>query len=221
MITLGIQPNRAETGYGYIQYSSESSNSNSSLKKVKTFTEKPDLELANQFLESGDFLWNSGMFIWSVNSIINSIKNLLPEMHDVFSEGTELYNTPEEISFINRVFPTCRNISIDYGIMEKSNNVFVYPSDFGWSDLGTWGSLSDHISLDKKDNTLISKKVLLYESENNIVKMPREKVAVIQGLDGYIIVDTKQALLICKKEEEQKIKQFVADVKFNLGDEFV
>ena len=103
----------------------------------------------------------------------------------------------------------------------KSNNVFVYPSDFGWSDLGTWGSLSDHISLDKKDNTLVSKKVLLYDSENNIVKMPREKVAVIQGLDGYIIVDTKQALLICKKEEEQKIKQFVADVKFNLGDEFV
>ena len=221
LITLGIEPNRAETGYGYIQYSSESSNSNSLLKKVKTFTEKPDLELANQFLESGDFLWNSGMFIWSVNSIIASIKNLLPEMHDVFSEGTELYNTPEEISFINRVFPTCRNISIDYGIMEKSKNVFVYPSDFGWSDLGTWGSLSDHINSDKKDNTLISKQVLLYDSENNIVRVPKDKAAVIQGLDGYIIVDTKEALLICKKEEEQKIKQFVADVKFNLGDEFV
>ncbi|MDG1718420.1 MAG: mannose-1-phosphate guanylyltransferase, partial [Flavobacteriales bacterium] len=132
LITLGIKPNRAEIGYGYIQYSSESSNSNSSLKKVKTFTEKPDLGLANQFLESGDFLWNSGIFIWSVNSIISSIKNFLPEMYAVFSEGTELYNTPEEISFINRVFPTCRNISIDYGIMEKSKNVFVYPSEFGW-----------------------------------------------------------------------------------------
>jgi len=221
LITLGIKPNRAETGYGYIQYSNEIYDLNVSLKKVKTFTEKPNLEIANQFLESGDFLWNSGMFIWSVNSIITSIKNLLPEMHDVFLEGTELYNTLDENAFINRVFPTCRNISIDYGIMEKSKNVFVYPSDFGWSDLGTWGSLSTNISLDKNDNTLISKQVLLYDSENNIVRLPKEKAAVIQGLDGYIIVDTKDALLICKKEEEQKIKQFVADVKFNLGDKFI
>ena len=150
-----------------------------------------------------------------------SIKNLLPEIHDVFSEGTELYNTLDEIAFINRVFPTCRNISIDYGIMEKSKNAFVFPSDFGWSDLGTWGSLSDHISSDKNDNTLIEKQVLLYDSENNIVRIPKDKAAVIQGLDGYIIVDTKDALLICKKEEEQKIKQFVADVKFNLGDKFI
>ena len=221
LITLGIKPNRAETGYGYIQYSNEICDLNLLLKKVKTFTEKPNFELANQFLESGDFLWNSGMFIWSVNSIITSIKNLLPEMHDVFSEGTELYNTLDEISFINRVFPTCRNISIDYGIMEKSKNVFVYPSDFGWSDLGTWGSLSTHVSSDKNNNTLISKQVLLYDSENNIVRLPKDKAAVIQGLDGYIIVDTKDALLICKKEEEQKIKQFVADVKYNLGNEFV
>jgi len=221
LITLGIKPNRAETGYGYIQYSNESRDLKSSLKRVKTFTEKPDLELANQFLESGDFLWNSGMFIWSVNSIISSIKNLLPEMHDVFSEGIELYNTLDELSFINRVFPTCRNISIDYGIMEKSKNVFVFPSDFGWSDLGTWGSLSDHISSDKNDNTLISKQVLLYESEKNIIRIPKEKAAVIQGLEGYIVVDTKNALLICKREEEQKIKQFVADVKFNLGDNYV
>ena len=221
LITLGIKPNRAETGYGYIQYSNEICDLNSSLKKVKTFTEKPNLELANQFLESGDFLWNSGMFIWSVNSIITSIKNLLPEMHDVFSEGTELYNTLDEFSFINRVFSTCRNISIDYGIMEKSKNVFVYPSDFGWSDLGTWGSLSTHVSSDKNDNILISKQVLLYDSKNNIVRLPKDKAAVIQGLDGYIIVDTKDVLLICKKEEEQKIKQFVADVKYNLGNEFV
>jgi mannose-1-phosphate guanylyltransferase len=191
---LGIKPNRAETGYGYIQYSNESSDLNSSLKKVKTFTEKPDLKLANQFLESGDFLWNSGIFIWSVNSIISSIKNLLPDMHDLFSDGIELYNTLDEISFINRVFPTCRNISIDYGIMEKSKNVFVYPSDFGWSDLGTWGSLSNHFTSDKNDNTLISKQVLLYDSENNIVRIPNDKAAIIHGLDGYIIVDTKDAL---------------------------
>ena len=219
--TIGIKPTHPSTAYGYIQHTKNEVTGQFDTYHLKTFAEKPHLNLAKRFIKSGDFLWNSGMFIWSVNSIITSIKNLLPEMHDVFSEGTELYNTLDEFSFINRVFPTCRNISIDYGIMEKSKNVFVYPSDFGWSDLGTWGSLSTHVSLDKNDNTLISKQVLLYDSENNIVRLPKDKAAVIQGLDGYIIVDTKDALLICKKEEEQKIKQFVADVKYNLGDNYV
>lgn len=221
LITLGIKPNRAETGYGYIQYSNEISDLNLSLKKVITFTEKPDVKIANQFLESGDFLWNSGMFIWSVNSIISSLKTLLPEIYGLFSEGIDLYNTKNEKYFINKVFPSCKNISIDYGIMEKSKNVFVYPSDFGWSDLGTWCSLSSHVSSDNNHNTLLSKRILLYNSKNNIVRIPNEKAAIIQGLEGYIIVDTKEALLICKKEEEQTIKQFVSDVKFNLGDEFV
>lgn len=217
LITLGIKPSRPETGYGYIQFSEKSCKENETLRKVKTFTEKPNLEIAQQFLDSGDFLWNSGMFIWSVSSIVLSIEKLLPEMYEVFLEGKELYNTDDEIDFINRVFPTCKNISIDYGIMEKSKNVFVYPSDFGWSDLGTWGSLENHIEADEFNNTLISKQVLLYDSENNIVKLPKEKVAVIQGMDGYIIVDTKEALLICKKEEEQKIKQFVADIKNSIS----
>lgn len=217
LITLGIKPSRPETGYGYIQFSEKCCKENETLRKVKTFTEKPNLEIAQQFLDSGDFLWNSGMFIWSVSSIVLSIEKLLPEMYEVFLEGKELYNTDDEIDFINRVFPTCKNISIDYGIMEKSKNVFVYPSDFGWSDLGTWGSLENHIEADEFNNTLISKQVLLYDSENNIVKLPKEKVAVIQGMDGYIIVDTKEALLICKKEEEQKIKQFVADIKNSIS----
>ena len=217
LITLGIKPSRPETGYGYIQFSEKSCKENETLRKVKTFTEKPNLEIAQQFLDSGDFLWNSGMFIWSVSSIVLSIEKLLPEMYEVFLEGKELYNTEDEIDFINRVFPTCKNISIDYGIMEKSKNVFVYPSDFGWSDLGTWGSLENHIEADEFNNTLISKQVLLYDSENNIVRLPKEKVAVIQGMDGYIIVDTKEALLICKKEEEQKIKQFVADIKNSIS----
>jgi len=221
LITLGIKPSRPEIGYGYIQYSDENCDFNSSLKHVKKFTEKPNMKLANQFLESGDFLWNSGVFIWSVDSIISSIKNLLPEIHDIFLEGNELYNTLDEFSFIKRIFSACKNISIDYGIMEKSKNVLVYPSDFGWSDLGTWGSLSTHVSSDAHDNTLMSKQVLLYNSDNNIVRISNEKAAVIHGLDGYIIIDTKEALLICKKEEEQKIKQFVIDVKFNLGDKFV
>ncbi|MGY8987050.1 MAG: mannose-1-phosphate guanylyltransferase [Flavobacteriales bacterium] len=217
LITLGIKPSRLETGYGYIQFSDKSCKENETLRKVKTFTEKPNLEIAQQFLDSGDFLWNSGMFIWSVSSIVLSIEKLLPEMYEVFLEGKELYNTDDEIDFINRVFPTCKNISIDYGIMEKSKNVFVYPSDFGWSDLGTWGSLENHIEADEFNNTLISKQVLLYDSENNIVRLPKEKVAVIQGMDGYIIVDTKEALLICKKEEEQKIKLFVADIKNSIS----
>ena len=217
LITLGIKPSRPETGYGYIQFSEKSCKENETLRKVKTFTEKPNLEIAQQFLDSGDFLWNSGMFIWSVSSIVLSIEKLLPEMYEVFLEGKELYNTEDEIDFINRVFPTCKNISIDYGIMEKSKNVFVYPSDFGWSDLGTWGSLENHIEADEFNNTLISKQVLLYDSENNIVRLPKDKVAVIQGMDGYIIVDTKEALLICKKEEEQKIKQFVADIKNSIS----
>ena len=217
LITLGIKPSRPETGYGYIQFSDKSCKENETLRKVKTFTEKPNLEIAQQFLDSGDFLWNSGMFIWSVSSIVLSIEKLLPDMYEVFLEGKELYNTEDEIDFINRVFPTCKNISIDYGIMEKSKNVFVYPSDFGWSDLGTWGSLENHIEADEFNNTLISKQVLLYDSENNIVRLPKEKVAVIQGMDGYIIVDTKEALLICKKEEEQKIKQFVADIKNSIS----
>ena len=161
------------------------------------------------------------MFIWSVDSIINSFKQLLPDMYEIFSEGDDLYNTDKETDYINKIFSTCKNISIDYGIMEQSKNVFVYPSDFAWSDLGTWGSLSNHVEEDKDNNVLISKQVLLYDSENNIVRIQKDKIAVLQGLDGYIVVDTKHALLICKKEEEQKIKQFVSDVKFNLGNEFI
>ena len=221
LITLGIKPSRPETGYGYIQFSEDDDSINNIIKKVKTFTEKPNVEIAEQFLESGDFLWNSGMFIWSVNTIISSFENLMPEMYDMFIEGDPFFNTTKELEFINNIFPSCKNISIDYGIMEKSKSVYVYPSEFGWSDLGTWGSLSAHVESDIDNNALISKNILLYNSESNIVRISDNKIGVLQGLEGYIVVDTKHALLICKKEEEQKIKQIVADVKFNLGDEFV
>jgi len=221
LITLGIKPSRAETGYGYIQFSEENDSINNVIKKVKTFTEKPSLEIAEQFLESGDFLWNSGMFIWSVDTIIKSFEKLLPEMYDMFKEGDSVWNTIQESEFINNIFPSCKNISIDYGIMEKSKSVYVYPSEFGWSDLGTWGSLTSHVESDIDSNALLSKNVLLYDSVSNIVRISDKKIGVLQGLEGYIVVDTKHALLICKKEEEQKIKQIVSDVKFNLGDEFV
>ena len=221
LITLGIKPSRAETGYGYIQFSEKSSSRNNSMKKVKTFTEKPNLEIAKQFIESGDFLWNSGMFIWSVGTIINSFKNLLPEMYEMFIEGKDVWGTKKESEFINNIFPACKNISVDYGIMEKSNNVFVYPSEFGWSDLGTWGSLSSHLDSDDKNNFLLSKNILTYNSENNIIRADDNKVCVVHGLDGYIVIETKNALLICKKDEEQKIKQFVSDIRFNMDDKFI
>tara|TARA_B100000902_G_scaffold395993_2_gene455833 strand:- start:25606 stop:26694 length:1089 start_codon:yes stop_codon:yes gene_type:complete len=218
LITLGIKPKRPETGYGYIQYSDEFSPKNNNLKKVKTFTEKPSLDLANQFIDSGDFLWNSGMFIWKGTSIIAAFKNILPEIHEIFTEGNSIYGTHQEKMFIQKVFPTCKNISIDYGIMEKSKNVFVYPSDFGWSDLGTWGSLSSHLPFDNYANSILSKKVLLYDSNDNIVRVSKDKVAVIQGLDGYIVVETDKALLICKKDQEQKIKNFVSESRLKFGE---
>ena len=213
LFTLGIKPSRPETGYGYIQYNEEMISFNSEVKKVKTFTEKPDFELANKFLDSGDFLWNSGMFLWSVESILNEFSQLLPDIYDLFLKGDKFYNTNLEASYIEKIYSRCKNISIDYGILEKSNSVFVYPSDFGWSDVGTWTSLSEHIRKDENNNALISNQALLYDSSNNIIKLLDDKLYLIKGLEGYIVVDTEKALLICKKEDEQNIKNLIPDFK--------
>ena len=213
LLTIGILPSRPDTGYGYIQFNEHPLESNTTIKKVKTFTEKPNQELALQFLDSGDFLWNSGIFIWSAKSITLAYRKYLHDMYAVFEEGKQYYNTNKEAEFIDRVFPGCKNISIDYGIMEKADCVYVYPADFGWSDLGTWGSLYTHLDLDKSRNAVQGNKVLLYDSADNIVKMPHDKVAVLHGLNGYIVVENDGTLLVCKKEDEQKIKQFVLDVK--------
>jgi mannose-1-phosphate guanylyltransferase len=213
LLTIGILPNRPDTGYGYIQFDEAPLESNPHIKKVKTFTEKPDQELALQFLDSGDFLWNSGIFIWNVEKIIKSLKKHLPDIHDIFEEGKHSFNTKKESSYIDSAFPRCKNISIDYGIMEKSENVYVLPADFGWSDLGTWGSLYTHQELDNNKNTVQGKNVFLYDSTDNIIKFTDDKVVVLQALNGYIVVEDNNTLLICKKEDEQKIKQFVADVK--------
>lgn len=221
-LTLGIKPSRPETGYGYIQFNENQLMSNSEIHSVKTFTEKPNLELAEQFIESGDFLWNSGIFIWNVKSILLGLRKHLRDIYDVFFDGNDYYNTDQEDAFIQRVFPGCKNISIDYGIMEKADNVFVYPADFGWSDLGTWGSLHNHLKLDDSGNGVNSNKVLFYDSENNIVNTAsNQKVVVVQGLDNYIVVDSENALLICKKENEQQIKEFVTEVRKSKGDQFV
>ena len=221
LVTLGIKPSRPDTGYGYIQFIEDDATVSEGVKKVKTFTEKPQLELAKEFLNSGDFYCNSGIFIWTLESIIAAFEAHLPEVDALFKEGEGKYNTGEERAFINEIYPVCKNISIDYGIMEKAKNVYIVLSDFGWSDLGTWGSLYTHIEHDKKENAVVGKNVMLYDSENNIVKVPNEKLVVIQGLTDYIVVESDDTLLICKKEDEQKIKQFVSDIKTNKGDQYV
>ena len=221
LVTLGIQPSRPDTGYGYIQFLKSETAINTNVKKVKTFTEKPNLELAKEFVKSGDFLWNSGIFIWTSTSIISSFEKYLPEMHEIFSNGKVYYNTNKESEYIDRVYPSCPKESIDYGIMEKADNVFVLPVDFGWSDLGTWGSLYTHIEMDENKNACVSKNTMFYNSSNNMVNVESDKVVVIQGLDDYIVVDKNDTLLICKKEEEQKIKDFVKDVKIKRGEKFI
>lgn len=213
LLTLGITPSCPDTGFGYIQFTSERLKNHKKVRKVKTFTEKPNQELALNFLDSGDFLWNSGMFVWSVRSITLAYRKYLRDMYDIFEEGKNFYNTIEEKEFIDRIFPGCKNISIDYGIMEKSDNVYVYPASFGWSDLGTWGSLYSHLDLDTSNNAVQGKNVMLYSSLDNLVKVADNKLVVIQGLQGYIVVENEGVLLICKKEDEQQIKQFVADLK--------
>ena len=216
LLTLGITPSRPDTGYGYIQFTTEKLDNHQRIRKVKTFTEKPNQELALNFLDSGDFLWNSGMFVWSAKSITLAFRKQLRDMYDVFEQGKQFYNTSKETEFIDRIFPGCKNISIDYGIMEKSENVYVYPTDLGWSDLGTWGSLYAHLDLDENRNAVQGNKVMLYDSADNIIKVPNDKVVVMQGMNGYIVVENEGTLLICKKENEQQIKQFVADLKINL-----
>ena len=215
LITLGIKPSRPDTGYGYIQFMEAAKEESPLIKKVKTFTEKPDHRLAREFLASGDFYWNSGIFIWSLKSILAAMDTLLPEVSSLFKEGVDKYNTPEENGFIEKAYQQCKNISIDYGIMEKANNVFVVLSDFGWSDLGTWGSLYDNLSKNGNNNAVLGKQVFLYDSSNCIVNIPDEKLVILQGLDDYIVVESNNTLLVCKKEDEQKIKEMVSKIDNN------
>lgn len=218
LLTLGITPNRPETGFGYIQIGEEI---DGDIKKVKTFTEKPNLELAKVFLETGEFFWNSGIFLWNVKSIIKEFELQLPEISTIFEQGKTIYNTPQEQAFINEFFPTCPSISIDYGVMEKAQEVSVLCAEFGWSDMGTWGSLDEIASKDENDNVILKCESLTYESESNIIVLPKGKVAVVQGLKDYIVVESDNVLLICQKSEEQRIRHFVTDAKIKLGEDYV
>ena len=220
LVTLGITPTRPDTGYGYIQFDVNDDSSDSDIKKVKTFTEKPDLDLAQKFIDSGEFCWNSGMFIWSLKSIQQAFENLLPEIDEIFKEGEGVYNTDEESNFIEGAYATCKNISIDYGIMEKSKNAYVISANIGWSDLGTWGSIYTHLNHDENANAVVGENVMMYDAKNNIVNVPKEKLVVLQGLEDCIVVESDDILLVCKKQAEQKIKQFVTDIKSSKDKKF-
>ncbi len=222
LLTLGIRPSRPDTGYGYIQYSEGVVYpDNHHLRKVKTFTEKPNLELAETFLKCGDFLWNSGIFIWSLKSIMKAFKEHLPEVDVLFSQGQGKFGTKEEKNFISETYSICKSISIDYGVMEKANNVYVLSADFGWSDLGTWGSLYENRPQDAQGNAIVGKNVLMYDSSNCIVNMPNDKVVVLEGMNDFIVVESENVLLVCRKTDEQQIRQFVNDVRLEKGEKFV
>ena len=218
LLTLGIKPNRPETGYGYIQVDEQKDDD---FYKVKTFTEKPELELAKVFLESGEFYWNSGLFIWNVNSILKAFNELLPELVAKLSVGDNIYATENEKAFIDENFPACPNISIDFGIMEKADNVYVLMGDFGWSDLGTWGSLYDLSSKDENNNVSLKCETLMYNCKNNIVVLPEGKLAVLQNMEDYLIAESDNVLLICKKDEEHAIRKFVNDAQIKMGEDYI
>ncbi len=218
-VTLGITPTNPNTGYGYIQHDALSVADD--IYKVKTFTEKPNLELAKTFVSSGDFLWNAGIFVWKVKNIIHAFEQYEPEMFEVFEADKQHFNTDKEQEAIERIYPLCTNISIDYAVMEKADNVYVIPSTFGWSDLGTWNSAYENLDKDYLGNAVAGKQVVVIDATNSMISVPDDKLVVLQGLDDFIVVDTADVLLICKKEKEQDIKQYVAEVKRNIGDSYL
>lgn len=215
LMTIGINPTRPETGYGYIQRSNSEK-----ISPVKCFTEKPNLEVAQAFIRSGEFLWNSGIFIWKTATILAAIESHLPDMYALFDSISEHYGKPTEQKAIADVFAQCRAISIDYGVMESAENVFVRSGDFGWSDIGTWGSLYQHSRKDKYANVKPAEGCYTYDTRNSIISLSKDKVAVIAGLRDYIVVDTPDVLLICPRSEEQNIKKYIDEVKFNQGETF-
>lgn len=217
LITMGIKPNRPETGYGYIQYLEEEGQE---VFKVKTFTEKPNMKLAKTFLESGDFVWNSGMFVWKVSSIISAYEKYMPDLAEVFIEGADKFGKEDEPKFIERAYSLLKNISIDNGIMEQSDQVYLIPATFGWSDLGSWNSLHELKKKDKKNN-VVEGNAILYDTENSFVKVSsKDKLVVVQGLDNYLINESDNVILICKLDAENKFREFVANAK-KKGKDFV
>jgi mannose-1-phosphate guanylyltransferase len=219
LVTIGIKPTYPNTGYGYLQH--EAAEVATDIHKVKIFTEKPNVELAKAFIASGDFLWNAGIFIWKVKNIIAAFEKHEPELYDLFAAEKDKLNTAEERRAIETIYPQCTNISIDFAIMEKAENVYTTPASFTWSDLGTWNSAWENKDKDYFGNAVVGKNVMVVDANNCIVHVPDNKLVLLQGLKDYIIVDTKDVLLICKKDKEQEIKEYVAEVKRNKGDKYL
>jgi mannose-1-phosphate guanylyltransferase len=219
LATLGIKPTNPNTGYGYIQY--EGLEVSKGVYKVKTFTEKPTVEIAESFIASGDFLWNAGIFAWKASTIIAAFEKYQPEMFELFDGEKANFNTTAEKQSIQKIYPQCVNISIDIAIMEKADNVYVIPASFGWSDLGTWNSAYDAMEKDYFANAVASDNVIVIDATKCMINAPKDKLVVVQGLDDFIVVDTKDVLLICSKEKEQSIKEYVAEVKRHKGDKYI
>lgn len=219
LATLGIKPTNPNTGYGYIQY--EGLEVSKGVYKVKTFTEKPTVEIAASFLASGDFLWNAGIFAWKASTIIAAFEKYQPEMFELFDGEKANFNTPAEKKSIQKIYPQCVNISIDIAIMEKADNVYVIPASFGWSDLGTWNSAYENMEKDYFANAVASDNVIVIDATKCMINAPKDKLVVVQGLDDFIVVDTKDVLLICSKEKEQSIKEYVAEVKRHKSDKYI
>lgn len=218
LLTVGINPTRPDTGYGYIQVGT--STQQDGFQRVKTFTEKPNLELARAFVQSGEFFWNSGIFVWRADAILDELRTHLPDTYELFASAKGSYATPEERAHIARIYPELRGTSIDYGVMEKSDNVFVRCTDFGWSDIGTWGSLYQYSEKDDDGNTS-PESCITFDTHDCLVRLPENKIAVIEGLEDYIVVDTEDVLMICPKSNEQDIKKFIATVRYRTGDTFI
>lgn len=221
LLTLGIQPSRPETGYGYIQVA-EAPKETEQICKVKTFTEKPNLELAKVFLATGEFFWNSGIFMWTVRSIAEAFNRYMPDTASLFEKGLKEFTDPDkENAYISRIFPGCSSISIDFAIMEKASNVYVEIVDFGWTDLGTWSSLYDHSPRNRDANVTQRCRVISYNSTGNIFAVKDDKLIVVDGLKDYIVADAGDVLLLCPKSQEQRIKQMVHDVKEHFGNKYL
>ena len=216
LMTIGITPTRPETGYGYIQRTNDND-----ICKVKCFTEKPNREMADAFLECGEFLWNSGIFIWKLCDILDALAKHLPEHNALFASAEEDLGTERETMAVERIFSQCRPISIDYGVMEMADNVYVINGEFGWSDVGTWGSVYQNLRKDRYANAYDRDKVYVYNTRNTLISLPKDKVAVVNGLKDYIVVDTEDALLICPMSDEQNIKSYIEEVRFATGDRHI
>jgi mannose-1-phosphate guanylyltransferase len=215
LVTLGIEPTRPDTGYGYIQFA----DNEGGIKKVKTFTEKPVLEWAIKFVESGEFVWNAGIFVWSADSIMRAFEAFMPEVDEAFKEMASMFYTSKEKEALAKAYPQCKSLSIDYGVMEKAQNVYVIPADLGWSDLGTWKSLYEVSDKDTLNN-VVDGNALLLDTKGCIIKTPKERLVVVSGLENFIVAEYENVLMICPKEDEQQVKSFV-DLAKERGTEFI